>query len=93
MFNFKPRTSKLKFGFQVPTSPTDAFALELKYNNTLWTDNIRTELNQIHSYDTFRSLGKNAKAQSLIPASKFFLRASPMFSHMQDWFETVSEIF
>ena len=50
---------KYKFGFQVPRTPKEAMAVDLKLGQTKWADAMRTELDQIHSYETFKDLGKD----------------------------------
>ncbi|GKY94554.1 hypothetical protein MPSEU_000421100 [Mayamaea pseudoterrestris] len=48
---------RYKFGVRLPRNYKDAKALDEINGNTLWTDAIRTELNQINDYDTFADQG------------------------------------
>ena len=50
---------KIKFGIEVPRNYNDAMRLDRLNNNTMWQDAIKTELDQINEYNTFRVHGKN----------------------------------
>jgi hypothetical protein len=56
------RETRYKFGMQLPKSYVDATALDKANGNTLWQDAIKTEMGQIFGYETFKDLGKGAKA-------------------------------
>ena len=45
---------RFKFGVQLPASVRDAIRLDELNGNTLWQDAMKTELDQINSYETFR---------------------------------------
>ena len=51
-----------QFGYQVPRSVKQALELDKKNGNTKWTDAMALELSQIDEYDTFKDLGRGAKA-------------------------------
>jgi hypothetical protein len=48
------RAPRFKFGVQLPASVRDAIRLDELNGNTLWQDAMKTELDQINSYETFR---------------------------------------
>ena len=48
----------MKFGFQIPTSVSDATILDKENGNTLWADAIRKELFELKLYDSFRVLNR-----------------------------------
>ena len=58
-FKFDPRP-KHKFGFQIPRNVKDALDIDRKLRQTKWQDAMRSEINQIQEYETFKSLGKGA---------------------------------
>ncbi len=45
----------------MPRTSNEAYDLDKKLGQTKWTDAINTELEQIHNYETFKNLGKDAK--------------------------------
>ena len=51
-----------QFGVQVPRNSTEARLLDEKNNNTKWQDAEKAELDSLYGYNTFRDLGKGAKA-------------------------------
>ena len=52
----RPGAAKYKFGIQVPLGMKQAFALDKANNNLKWQEAIVKELEQLHSYKTFRKL-------------------------------------
>ena len=44
----------IKFSIEVPRNYNDALRLDRLNNNTMWQDAIKTELDQINEYNTFR---------------------------------------
>ena len=52
---------KIKFGIEVPRNYNDAMRLDRLNNNTMWQDAIKTELDQINEYNTFKTYGKNVR--------------------------------
>ena len=50
--------TKIKFGIEVPRHYNDAMRLDRLNNNTMWQDAIKTELDQINEYNTFKKHGK-----------------------------------
>ncbi len=53
-------SKRYKFGYEIPKDYLDAVRLDEQNNNTRWQDSVDIEMDQIHSYDTFRDLGKDA---------------------------------
>jgi len=51
-----------KYGYQVPRTPKEAIELDKKNGNTKWQDSMALEILQLDEYQTFRDLGKGAKA-------------------------------
>ena len=62
---FKSKTTststKYKFGIQVPLGIKQAYEIDRLNGNTLWADAIKTELNQLNEYQTFRRLKPGEK--------------------------------
>ena len=58
---FNPNVPKFKFGLQVPRTAKEAYEIDAKLGQTKWANAIHTELEQIHNYETFENLGKDAK--------------------------------
>src|SRR5688572_32283249 len=54
IFAAKKNETKIKFGIEVPRGYKDALRLDEQNGNTLWQDAIKTELDQINSYGTFK---------------------------------------
>ena len=52
-----PTHIRYKFGVRLPHNYAEALRLEKDNGNTLWHDAVRTELDQIRDYDTFRDMG------------------------------------
>jgi len=52
---------KMKFGIEVPRNFKDAIRIDELNNNKLWQEAIKTELDQIQSYNTFKDIGLNVK--------------------------------
>ena len=55
------RTPVYQFGFKVPRTPQEAIAIDKENGNTRWQDAMALEMSQLQEYQTFTSLGKNAK--------------------------------
>jgi len=51
-----------KYGYQVPCTPKEVIELDKKNGNTKWQDSMALEILQLDEYQTFRDLGKGAKA-------------------------------
>ena len=47
-----------QFGIEVPRTVKQAYALDLKNNNSKWSDAIAEEISSLHSYNTFKDHGK-----------------------------------
>ena len=58
VFATKEKETKIKFGIEVPKNYKDALRLDQENGNTLWQDAIKTKLDQINSYNTFKDNGK-----------------------------------
>ena len=58
VFAAKKKETKIKFSIEVPKNYKDALRLDQQNGNTLWQDTIKTELDQIISYNTFKDNGK-----------------------------------
>jgi hypothetical protein len=54
-------STKYKFGIQVPLGMKQAYEIDRLNDNTLWADAIKTELNQLNEYQTFRRLKPGEK--------------------------------
>ena len=52
-----PTQIRYKFGVRLPRNYAEALRLDEDNGNTLWHDAVRTELDQICDYDTFRDMG------------------------------------
>ena len=73
IFAAKKNETKIKFGIEVPRGYKDALRLDEQNGNTLWQDAIKTELDQINSYGTFKDNGKKApKDHKRIPVHFVF---------------------
>ena len=55
---YRSRKRKMKFGYQIPTSVSDAFTLDEENGNTLWADAICKELYELKLYDSFQVLNR-----------------------------------
>ena len=51
-----------QFGYKVPRTPRQAIQIDAENGNTRWQDAMTLELNQLNEYDTFKDLGKGARA-------------------------------
>jgi len=60
-YNTSPR---YKYGYEVPRTYDQALRLDERNGNTLWTEAIALELNQIDEYDTFIDKGHHTKAKA-----------------------------
>ena len=58
----KTNSMKVKFGVEVPRHYKDALRLDEANGNKLWQEAIKTELDQIFEYRTFKDHGKNKPA-------------------------------
>ena len=54
---------KYKYGYEVPRDYRHALRLDELNKNTKWQDAVRTELQQIDDYDTFKDIGHKSKAK------------------------------
>ena len=73
IFATKKNKTKIKFGIEVPKGYKDALRLDEQNGNTLWQDAIKTELDQINSYGTFKDNGKKVpKDHKRIPVHFVF---------------------
>ena len=52
-----PTQIRYKFGVRLPRNYAEALRLDQANGNTLWADAVKTELDQIRDYDTFRDMG------------------------------------
>ena len=52
---------KYMFGVRVPYGHEEAMELDKANGNTKWRDAEKLELEQVQSFDTFKSLGRGAK--------------------------------
>jgi len=48
---------RFQFGVQVPRNHREAMELDTANGNTMWADAIKTEMDQLHEYDTFQDKG------------------------------------
>ena len=55
----KAKETCIKFGVEVQRSYKDAIRLDKFNGNTLWQDAIKTDLDQISSYRTFKNVRRN----------------------------------
>ena len=53
----KPKQIKIKFGIEVPKNYKQALEFDKRNGNTLWQEAIKTELDQILDYKTFKDNG------------------------------------
>ena len=73
VFAAKKKETKIKFGIEVPKHYKDALRLDKQNGNTLWQDAIKTELDQINSYNTFKDNGRTIpKGYKRIPVHFVF---------------------
>jgi hypothetical protein len=52
-----------QFGVQVPRSIKEAYDLDKQNGNMLWSDAIRTEMDQLKEYKTFTNMGRESPPQ------------------------------
>ena len=69
----KTKGTKIKFGVEVPRNYNDALRIDKENGNTLWQEAIKTELDQINKYKTFKVHGK------AIPPPKGYKRINVHF--------------
>ena len=50
---------KLKYGISVPKNTSEAYRLDIKNGNSLWSEAINKELQALNSYKTFKFVGNN----------------------------------
>ena len=50
------------FGYRVPRSPKEALQLDEENQNTMWSDAMTLEMEQLQEYSTFKNLGRGAAA-------------------------------
>src|SRR5688572_4888059 len=73
IFAAKKNETRIKFGIEVPRGYKDALRLDEQIGNTLWQDAIKTELDQINSYGTFKdNVKKVSKDYKRIPVHFVF---------------------
>ena len=73
VFAAKKKETKIKFGIEVPKNYNDVLRLDQQNGNTMWQDAIKTELDQINSYNTFKDNGnKIPKGYKRIPVDFVF---------------------
>ena len=66
---------RYKFGVRVPRNVKEALELDRQNGNTYWADAMHAEIEQLHEYSTFRSVGFNGRTPDgyqRIPARMVF---------------------
>ena len=65
---FAAKKNKIKFDIGASENYKDALRLDQQNGNTLWQDAIKTELDQINSYNTFKDNGNRiSRSYNRIP--------------------------
>jgi hypothetical protein len=60
--NFESYGSRYKFGVELPKTWNDAICLDATNGNNLWRAVIKSEMDQIASYNTFQDIGLDTPA-------------------------------
>ena len=71
---------RIKFGVRVPKDYNEAMEFDRKNQNNLWEEATRTEMGQIYEYDSFKSMGRNAK----VPRNHVMIRVHLIYDVKQD---------